>query len=265
MPQTKITLSDLHNLYIKGRQESQGLTKAHAMPLDSLPHVASDNALALMRESIGRMIDAEVKEKKIDPMSVALNNIDVTQTRGFPEQFEQLKRAESTRSNNINLLTIATALVSPNISLLDKKGFDVVVNDENGSTLAIARIINRGNSLSKADTHRCYEIFKRAVETPNSAYFGCKAILVEKIPVRDGGASRFYPGMSEKDKPSDALLHRMGLQQFMTKFGLDKYGYLKGLILSCRCLVEFGKLEESYDMRPVFETLAQSITPLNKI
>jgi hypothetical protein len=259
---TTITVKDIFDCYINPIENNKLINLA--LPLNTI-ELNTDNfdpgSIQQIINTIEVMNGYTTEHKKQDPTSMLLNTIDALQNNEDNDLFEQMKQAEKYRGNHIGLLNVFTATLTKNIIEYNEKGADVIVLDANNEPMAIARIVNRYSTLNKGAVDRIHKGFLDTVNNPESPYYNCQAIMVEKIPKYDGASRIFNP--THLKLPEDDRLLRMGLQQFMTHYAHDKYAYIKSLLITAKALNNIGKIPDDYDMRMIFSGLNQSINRID--
>ena len=266
-----ISIQSIHDVFVAGEDVSGNIAKSNSIPLSSI----SLNIAKMEQQDIDKFKDA-VKgivigsrsarnTSKPDPISALLMNVDLPEgssplTKSDYDIFEKSRIADKWRGNRIGELNELIACLLPNISKSSSGQLDLII-EQSGTPVAIAEVKNRFNTMNAASSIRTRQTMESLVLDQGSKYKGKDAILVERIPKHDGTPALFNPSDPKRgQKGSDSpQIVRMGLQQFLTKYGNDPYVYIESLILIAQVLSESGILPVDYDMRFIFKLLKQSL------
>ena len=251
---SSINLHDIFRVYVKG-EKLPNIDKNTPLPLDKIKADFSTltyMSMVHLNKVLAEMFNiAPQKKRKPDPISALLQNID-TEGDVSESSYRESVAAEygvKKRSNFVGRVNLCLATLSPNIIKAKAPGVDVVVMNKY-KPIVVIKLVNRPSSMNQTAARRIEDALKKAIESKESKYFGCTALVVERIPKETGNPTPFYG--------SDSI-QRIGLQQFLEMYSEDKESYLKGLLLNARHMAVFKKLPRDYDMRWLFGLLEESI------
>lgn len=267
----KYTAADLEMYFIGGQKNS--LQGFHPLPLCDI-HVdfsglTLDDVTAFKLAIIDIVVGSKNHEaiSKPDPIAAILmnadrDNKDPRMTADEYKLFEATRIADKWRGNRIGDLNELICCLQPNITKSSAGKLDVLVHDGNGNVTAVAEVKNRFNTMNAASAIRTRKTMESLVLERGATYFGCDAILVERIPKKEGAEVDFNPSdpsRGQKGQASDKI-KRMGLHQFLSKYGKTEYAYVTAIILLAQTLHEQGILPADYDMRFIFNLLNDSLS-----
>lgn len=267
----KYTAEDLEKFFIEGQKN--GLQGFHPIPLCDIQVDFSDllpDGITAFKQAI---IDIVVGSKsheaisKPDPIAAILMNADRDRkdprmTADEYKLFEATRIADKWRGNRIGDLNELICCLQPNMTKSSAGMLDVLVHDDTGNVIAVAEVKNRFNTMNAASAIRTRKTMESLVLERGAAYFGCDAILVERIPKKEGAEVDFNPSdpsRGKKGQESDKI-KRMGLHQFLAQYGKTKHAYVTAIILLAKTLHEQGILPADYDMRFIFNLLNDSLS-----
>lgn len=267
-----IDIQDIHNVFVAGVQRSGNVSRDEIIPLNRIdldleqfkPEALQRFISAVREITEGSRIERPVS--KPDPIAAIFMNINADEviSEDDYQKFEKLRLADKWRGNRIGQINELIIDLFQNFRLSTSGKLDVVVYKSNDTNdpIAIAEIKNRYNTMNAASAIRTRQTMESLVLDKGSSFFGCDAVLVERIPKTDGSEALFNPSDPKRGQvgnPSEKI-KRMGLQQFLTRYCKDETAYVKAIILIAKTLVATGALPDDYDLRFIFSLLHQSLT-----
>lgn len=268
---SKFPIEDIDNLFIN--DIVNGVQGLHPIPLCEVDVDFSDLSSEDVENFKLAIKDIIVGSKKVrpstkpDPIAAMLMNSDrySTDPRVTGEEyarFEATRVADKWRGNRIGALNELICCLQPNMTKSSEGKLDILVHDENEKVVAIAEVKNRFNTMNAASAIRTRKAMESLVLDRGALYYGCDAILVERIPKKNGEASLFNPSdpsRGERGQETDKI-KRMGLHQFLSNYGRTEYAYTKAIVLVALTLQEQGVLPEDYDLRFIFDLMKESLS-----
>lgn len=243
------------------------------VPLSSL-NIQFDNfdleGVQELKNQIKEIIEGSKKKKELtkpDPIAALLMSIDRPSlneplSEEEYEQFEQARIADKWRGNRIGSLNEAILNIFSNIKLSEAGKLDVIVQDENEGTVAIAEVKNRYNTMNAASAIRTRQAMENLVLERGSTYYNADAVLVERIPKSNGEEAKFNPSNPARGSQGENTdkIKRMGMQQFLCKYCQDELAYIKAVILIAQVLHENKILPNDFNMKFIFKLLKKSLS-----
>lgn len=268
---SKVTIEEIESLFING--EINDLLGFHPIYLNEIDVDFSDlpeDGVTEFKRAIKNIIVGSKKQRpssKPDPIAAMLMNADRDKhdprvTSAEYERFEATRVADKWRGNQIGTLNELICCLQPNMKLSSEGKLDILVFDDDEKIIAIAEVKNRFNTMNAASAIRTRKAMESLVLERGSTYFGCDAVLVERIPKKDGSEVEFNPSdpsRGQKGQETDKI-KRMGLHQFLYQYGKTQNAYCKAIVLIAFTLHEQGILPEDYDLRFIFNLMKESLS-----
>ncbi len=263
-----IQLIDLKAIYIDGQSSSGNIDLKSELKLIDINNLTSNldpQGVRKFKSEVESIIIGSrgVRNKsKPDPLSALLMNADVSSgsqpvDEAAYESFEKSRITDKWRGNKIGQLNELMAQMLPNVSKSGSGQLDLQVQNKS----IIAEVKNRFNTMNAASAIKTWKNMDDLLTGKHSPFSGYKAILVERIPKKDGSSAQFAPSNPDKTSKTTGSndILRMGLQQFLTECG-GPLVYIQGIIMIAEVLVENQLLPADYDMRFIFKLLKESVT-----
>lgn len=267
----KITIEEIESLFING--ETNDLQGFHSIPLNEIDVDFSDlseDGVASFKDAIINILVGSKKQRpssKPDPIAAMLMNSDRDQheprvTAEEYQRFEATRVADKWRGNQIGTLNELICCLQPNMKRSSEGKLDILVFDDNENITAIAEVKNRFNTMNAASAIRTRKAMESLVLERGALYFGCDAVLVERIPKKDGGEVEFNPSDPSRGQKGQGTnkIKRMGLHQFLSQYGKTRHAYCKAIVLIAFTLHEQGILPHDYDLRFIFNLMKESLS-----
>ncbi|WP_129980012.1 Eco47II family restriction endonuclease [Shewanella algae] len=267
----KYTPADLEQYFIDGTDNS--LKGLHKVPLNQITCDFAGLSPQGVQEFKTLVVEIVLGSKeqrapsKPDPISAILMNADRSPgaarlTESEYEVFEATRIADKWRGNHIGKLNELICCLQPNMEKSAAGKLDVIVRDEAGQPRAIAEVKNRFNTMNSASAIRTRKTMESLVLDRGAVFHGCDAVLVERVPKKDGTSLQFNPSDPSRGQKGVATdkIKRMGLHQFLEQYGKTKHAYVTAIILLAQTLHEQGIVPEDYDMRFIFKLLNESLS-----
>ncbi|ELB1484590.1 Eco47II family restriction endonuclease [Vibrio parahaemolyticus] len=268
---TRYLVSDIEKHFING--EVNDIQGFQPIPLNEIEADFSDlsqNGISDFKRSIVDIIIGSKKHRPVskpDPIAAVLMNADrddkaPRMTVEEYERFEATRIADKWRGNRIGELNELICCLQPNIEKSSSGKLDVLVHDDDKNVIAIAEVKNRFNTMNAASAIRTRKAMESLVLDKGSSYFGCDAILVERIPKKKGEEVEFNPSDPSRGQKGQETgkIKRMGLHQFLSQYGKTQYAYTTAIILLATTLHEQGILPADYDLRFIFNLMSDSLS-----
>lgn len=264
------TVSEIEEHFINGKvNDIQGF---QAIPLNEIDvdfSSLSEDGVANFKRSIVDIIMGSKKHRpatKPDPIAAILMNAD-RDSNSEPlnsseyQLFESTRIADKWRGNRIGELNELICCLQPNIEKSEAGKLDVIVFNDEKKIIAIAEVKNRFNTMNAASAIRTRKSMEQLVLERGATYFGCDAVLVERIPKKQGEEVEFNPSDPARGRKGQETgkIKRMGLHQFLCQYGKTDHAYATALVLLATTLHEQGILPEDYDLRFIFNLLKDSL------
>ncbi|MDD1784120.1 Eco47II family restriction endonuclease [Enterovibrio sp. ZSDZ35] len=268
---SKINIADIEDQFINGKDTN--LLGFHPIPLGDIEVDFSDLSQEGVTDFKKMIVNIIVGSKELrpstkpDPIAAMLMNVDrsMNDPRVNAEEyarFEATRVADKWRGNRIGELNELICCLQPNMKKSDSGRLDIQVLDGCNKVIAIAEVKNRFNTMNAASAIRTRKTMETVVLDKTSSYYGCDAILVERIPKKNGEITDFNPSdPSRGQKGSETnKIRRMGLHQFLSVYGEAKHVYAKAVVLMAFTLREQGVLPNDYDLRFIFNLMHESLS-----
>lgn len=268
---SKFSIADIEDQFINGKDTL--LKGFHPIVLGDIEVDFSDLSPEGVVEFKDMIINIIVGSRKLrpstkpDPIAAMLMNADRSSNEPRVNadeyaRFEATRIADKWRGNRIGELNELICCLQPNMKKSDSGRLDIQVFDDSGKVIAVAEVKNRYNTMNAASAIRTRSTMETVVLDKHSNFHGCDAILVERIPKKNGEATGFNPSdPSRGQKTAEShQIKRMGLHQFLSEYGKAKHVYAKSIVLMAHTLHEQGILPDDYDLRFIFNLMRESLS-----
>lgn len=266
-------VKDIRAVFIDGQESSGNVTFTSSIPLCQINLDISSydpDRLAALEADVTQIIEQsrlQRNESKPDPIAALFCNLDRDFSSGESAisdldytKLENARIQEKWRGNRIGKLNELIAGLLPNIELSSAGQMDLIIKDNNNEPSALVEVKNRFNTMNAGSIARLRTEMERLVLHKGSNYFGCEAILAERIPKNDGNEQLFTPSNNATGArfQESNKIKRMGLDQLLSRY--DRYAYLRSIIFIAHVMSHNNALPQDYDMSVIFRLLRASLS-----
>lgn len=267
----QIDIQDIHNIFVAGVSKSGSITKNSSVPLNRIELDRSQfkpEAVEKLKLEVFAIVEGSKIERPIskpDPIAALFMNSTPDELINEDDYlwFEQLRLADKWRGNRIGQINELIINLFDNVRLSSSGKLDVVVYDlESEKPVAIAEVKNRYNTMNSTSSIKTRQTMESLVLDKASTFYGCDAILVERIPKSNGNIVPFNPSDPKRGHSGSPYqeIKRMGLNQFLQIYCGKETAYVSALVLIASFMVEAKAIPEDYDLRFIFSLLHKSLS-----